>query len=365
MYFTAYQIGRSIGNLSNVHPFHGITFLACKKAKVPVGREIVFPLDTETDHFLREHHQIDPGSNWFFQPFKSSDTKKKWVRPDYAAKGLQAINTQTFRAAFLHKSNSRIWGWAHDYVETLAEKLLSRKKIPAFDLAVWLFRDFNWPSLSSHEEVIEHFVREFSINQEEKDALFDLRLPRGTDWAQVLQDSKPAWRDLRPLIPAAPDARPDQGGTLVYMETKGLGPAQVFVFDPAPRLSLITGDNGLGKSFLLEVAWWCLTGVWAGHPSYPASSHRNSKAEITFAIEGESSQAQRRTIVFDWKTQSWPPTKNRPTIPGLTVYARVDGSFAVWDPSRPYLFSTDPNRVNKTTFSNTEVWDALPVGLKD
>ena len=24
----------------------------------------------------------------------------------------------------------------------------------------------------------------------------------------------------------------------------------------APRLNLITGDNGLGKSFLLDVAWW-------------------------------------------------------------------------------------------------------------
>jgi hypothetical protein len=30
----------------------------------------------------------------------------------------------------------------------------------------------------------------------------------------------------------------------------------------APRLNLITGDNGLGKSFLLDVAWWALTRRW-------------------------------------------------------------------------------------------------------
>ncbi|WP_218969708.1 hypothetical protein, partial [Candidatus Synechococcus spongiarum] len=30
----------------------------------------------------------------------------------------------------------------------------------------------------------------------------------------------------------------------------------------APRLNLSIGDNGLGKSFLLDVAWWALTRKW-------------------------------------------------------------------------------------------------------
>lgn len=30
----------------------------------------------------------------------------------------------------------------------------------------------------------------------------------------------------------------------------------------APRLNLITGGNGLGKSFLLNLTWFALTGVW-------------------------------------------------------------------------------------------------------
>ncbi len=38
---------------------------------------------------------------------------------------------------------------------------------------------------------------------------------------------------------------------------KNVGPAAEAALDPvAPRLNLLTGDNGLGKSFLLEAAWW-------------------------------------------------------------------------------------------------------------
>ena len=32
----------------------------------------------------------------------------------------------------------------------------------------------------------------------------------------------------------------------------------------APRINLITGDNGLGKSFLLDVAWWATFGLRQG-----------------------------------------------------------------------------------------------------
>ncbi len=31
----------------------------------------------------------------------------------------------------------------------------------------------------------------------------------------------------------------------------------------------MTGDNGLGKTFLLDIAWWVLTRTWARMPAMP------------------------------------------------------------------------------------------------
>ena len=50
---------------------------------------------------------------------------------------------------------------------------------------------------------------------------------------------------------------------LESIHLKDVGPAPEMKMDLAPRLNLITGDNGLGKSFLLDVAWWVLTRTWA------------------------------------------------------------------------------------------------------
>ena len=49
---------------------------------------------------------------------------------------------------------------------------------------------------------------------------------------------------------------------LERLELKNVGPSSAMAFDLAPRLNLITGDNGLGKSFLLDIAWWALTRRW-------------------------------------------------------------------------------------------------------
>lgn len=358
MFFTASQIARSINALATVHPFHGITFLACKEARLPVGKSVEFPLDAITDAFLRKHHRVDPMSDWFFQPFKSSDASKKWVRPDYSAKGLQAINTQTFADAFIHERNTRIWGWKQNYVSVLASRLPKNKKIPAFHLAVWLYRDKDWPEASSAVTVIDYLSREIHFSKEEWRTLFDIASPDELPLAEVFQTTKPIWSELRRLLQPAPDSKPEQGGTLAYLGVRGFGPASHFEMEPANRLTLITGDNGLGKSFLLECAWWALTGTWAGRPAFPNTSAKQKRAEITFAIQGEHPTAERKTISYDWKTSSWPQQKNRPTIPGLIVYARVDGSFAIWDPAKQFG-SEHLSVARQTVFTSEEVWNGL------
>ncbi len=44
---------------------------------------------------------------------------------------------------------------------------------------------------------------------------------------------------------------------LGYLKLQNVGPAPEMEINLAPRLNLFTGDNGLGKSFLLNAAcWW-------------------------------------------------------------------------------------------------------------
>lgn len=353
-YFTAQNVAESIEALNDVHSFHGITFLACKHAALPIGSPISFQMDSYTDAFLRKHHRIDPTSDWFFQPFKSSDSTKKWVRPDYSAKGLQAVNTRTFRDAFVHDHNTRIWGWANNYVEVLQSKLPKKKKIPAFHLATWLYQKHAWDDATTPSDVVNTFLSEFKITHEEIGALFDLSIPPAASTKDIFGGAVYEWAELRVLLPSAPDSKPDQGGTLAYLETIGIGPAEKFILEPADRLTLITGDNGLGKTFLLECCWWALTGTWADRPIHSNHHAHQDKVEITFAIKGSGAKPEHKTIAFDWKAMTWPAQKKRPTIPGLVVYARVDGSFAVWDPAK---HGNALPAQQQAVFSSEEVWN--------
>lgn len=363
MFFRPDLITRSITELKNVHPFFGITFLTCKKGDLPINKQKVFQMDWETDKFLRRYNQIDPGSDYFYQPFKSI---KEWVRPDYAPKGLQSINTQSFGNVFLHETNTRIWGWTPNYISTLASKLHKNKRIPLFHLAVWLYKDKDWAKDTKFTDIKDFFIDDFHISLEEEKALFDINAPSDFDPELLFQLSKSTWNDFRSLLSPPPDAKQDQGGMLSHLETWGLGPAKHLLLEPAERLTLITGDNGLGKTFLLECAWFALTGNWAGMQASPnlgkkpgIGEKKENPTTITYELKGDRGKSKKETLPFNWKSSSWPLTK-KPTIPGLIIYARVDGSFAVWDPARHLGAPETPAEAGQYVFTSSELWDSKP-----
>jgi len=47
-----------------------------------------------------------------------------------------------------------------------------------------------------------------------------------------------------------------------HLKMTNVGPAAKMELEFGKRLNLLTGDNGLGKSFLLDIAWWALTRRW-------------------------------------------------------------------------------------------------------
>jgi hypothetical protein len=361
------QIRNSLSRLEQVHPFYGITFLVLKRARLPIESTIEFSLDAENKAFLDLYYKPNKDSVYYYRVFRISDKNKHWLEPDYPSSGLQSINTRQFRAAFNHPTGSRIWGWRENYLEILKSQLYRRRKIPAFHLAVWLYREREWSLETSVESIIEFFLQDFLITREEKTELFDVSAPDLKKSSQLFQEYKVTWEELRAFLGKPPDAVPEEGGTLTFLEIQGVGPAKQLTFEPGRRLSIITGDNGLGKTFLLDCAWWALTGKWAGLQAYPMSDSRRNEAVIGFKISGDSESESIR-VSYNWQTQSWKPPKKRPTIPGLLIYANVDGSFAVWDPAKEYLAIQDLGENYSTprpfVFTRDEVWDGrdLEVG---
>ena len=369
MFFSATQIAESVKRLEPINPFFGTTFLVFKKGNLPVGAVTSFLIDAENKKFLEKYYRPDHDSNWFYRVFRPSDKSKHWNRPDYAAKGLQSINTRTFGDAFIHDKDSNVWGWKTNYVEILEKEL--KAKIPILDLAVWLYRERNWSEGTTAQDIIKTFKDEFSISEEEERRLFDF----STHYPPLIErdgldfQSEPvAWQELREKLDPnpPPDIKPEEDGILRWLVIQGVGPARAIRFEPAERLSVITGDNGLGKTFLLECAWWALTGNWAGPAAYPRSDSKRDEPKISFLISREEKTTSKPIFAsYNRVENTWQLQRKRMGIPALTVYARVDGSFAVWDPmmNRGFLDSS-PQRSNGPSyfvFTREEVWG----GLKD
>lgn len=148
---------------------------------------------------------------------------------------------------------------------------------------------------------------------------------------------------------------------LKYLQLSNVGLSPNTRVEWAARLNLIAGDNGLGKSFLLDLAWWALTRTWAGAAALPMSS---KKATVEFGIKGKTAAPKVISSTYSKADGSWPLPAARPVMPGIVVYIRIDGGFSVWDPARNY-WRTDPARPEAYHFKADEVWSGLEVnGLR-
>ncbi|MBQ6657253.1 MAG: AAA family ATPase [Ottowia sp.] len=132
------------------------------------------------------------------------------------------------------------------------------------------------------------------------------------------------------------------------------------------RLNLLTGDNSLGKTFILDIVWWAMTRKWpaevnprliAGKKAVPPIG-QEGKIAFLFA---EKPEGEEYTSTFNRREQSWPVRADRPPFPGLVMYAMSDGSFALWDPHRNYWAHPSgmdaQKRLPAYVLSQAEVWD--------
>jgi len=133
------------------------------------------------------------------------------------------------------------------------------------------------------------------------------------------------------------------------------------------RLNIFTGDNGLGKTFLLDVIWWALTGTWAGNPAWPQRG--KDEPTIAYRVASEMGEVGPVTNEFDFQRQRWTrPAEFRVSIPFPIIYVRVDGGFSVWDQARrskgfsfPLSFPVafDEARSGAYHFTPDNLWNGL------
>ncbi len=117
---------------------------------------------------------------------------------------------------------------------------------------------------------------------------------------------------------------------LKRIDLKNVGPSPQLSVEFGERLNLLTGDNGLGKTFLLDVAWWILTGSWANEPAWPEPKWR-AEPEIVGEFTGEDDPIRG---VFSRSRQHWSSQWLESPYNSLAIYARVDEGFSVWDPAK-------------------------------
>lgn len=147
------------------------------------------------------------------------------------------------------------------------------------------------------------------------------------------------------------------------LHLKDVGPARELKFAFAPRLNVLTGDNGLGKSFVLDIAWWVLTTTWSGEQALPRRTGANDPSPSTPNISASMATDYGEialSALYTPTTQQWLQV-DQPRV-NLVVYARIDGSFAVWDAYQTSKDSEDQFGGAAVLLDPDEVWDGKEDG---
>ena len=247
-----------------------------------------------------------------------------------------------------------------DYFVHLASKLPGAgTKISLFHLATWIYRERSFEEDYTRSDVIRDFIKEFALTYEELGALFQTGIVSSLDEEGAFLDRPVRWYEILASRSTPWDVPEESNGTLNYLEVDAVGPVRPLNFQPTKRLNLITGDNGLGKTFLLDLSWWALTEDWAERPATPSDVSASNKPYIKFAVGDSESMAVRADYRED--IASWIVRPGGRSLSGLAVYAMLDGSFAVWDPANQSPVGTvGSEHRNSLKFTRAEIWNGKP-----
>ena len=152
---------------------------------------------------------------------------------------------------------------------------------------------------------------------------------------------------------------------LEHLKLKNLGPAAELDFQFGSRINVLTGDNGLGKTFVLDLAWWALTRTWADNRVIHPAPGQKDEASIAYHVHGKGGPNTPVTCTYRREDLAWSLPLRRPPSPGFILYARIDGGFSLWDPERNYWREgksqeqAGSDRPDSFQFSKRQLWEGL------
>jgi hypothetical protein len=163
---------------------------------------------------------------------------------------------------------------------------------------------------------------------------------------------------------------------LKTLHLENVGPASRLDVEFADRLNVFTGDNGLGKTFLLDSAWYCLFDL--NHQFSPKGKRlRSDKPKFEYQIERSNSDGspycKSHQFEYEPRKEAWyaarhgsdPLIRWSPSLQAvLGIYVKPDNNFSIIDSLRtkdaPFDFdfgndNPDENIV-PLEFSSNELW---------
>lgn len=124
------------------------------------------------------------------------------------------------------------------------------------------------------------------------------------------------------------------------IRTTNTGPADTLEVTFGSRLSVLTGDNGVGKSFILDLAWFLTTGSWPSEVNSGVLGAGAARARTTRKAASLSARFVSGTLTADNSAlrgidlRSWQLLRGSDMPEPIAAYALSDATVAWWDGSR-------------------------------
>jgi hypothetical protein len=119
---------------------------------------------------------------------------------------------------------------------------------------------------------------------------------------------------------------------LKRLQIRGVGPYRAVDIGLAPRLNIFTGENGLGKTLLLDALWWVVSRSETFRKIVPrAGSSEAPSIELTIGPGNDPTAFTFQTRFNDDKRQWSVPERPEGLV---CLCGRGNDHFSVWDPLR-------------------------------